>query len=97
MTPQSNDVGFCKTRDDKPLGYTDWVEEVKERVMANCAWDRIGLWLYPTTRNTAWSDVFFHVCEAARNSTEVIYLKGRCVCGESPPDGIKMVALLEKL
>ena len=86
------------------LNYDEWVKYIQTQIDSpSCAWNRVGVWGFPTKDNIAHSEVVIHYCQ----KYYVMYKNGGMVaakdfnkcraCGEDVPDGIKMIALLEKL
>lgn len=66
-------------------------------------WVDVGEWSYPTKINSSFKEVFYHMwCKGGKKS--LVYLHKNdlafthCTfCGEKVPEGLRMVALLEKL
>jgi hypothetical protein len=74
--------------------YKDWSENLNHD-----SWDHIGEWAYPKKCNVFYSDCFYHHCEGDAVESEYTPLQEDVCnrCGVKVPDGIKMIALLEKL
>lgn len=82
--------------------FEDWKRDtIKNCDQENVNWKTIGDWAYPTKKNNTYSEVLCHLCEEYKNknNTNNTYLNfNKCgYCGMKVPDGIKMIALLEKL
>ena len=67
--------------------------------LSTTQWKAIGDWMYPTKENISFREVFVHLCvERKTRERSIDYSFNECkCCGEKVPDGIKMIALLEKL
>ncbi len=84
--------------------YEEWVVDIKKRIdEPSCHWNRIGIWGFPTKTNYKFHDTMIHYCREyhrACNNNETVrpHNWDKCKsCGKETPDGIKMIALLEKL
>ncbi len=91
--------------------FEDWCARVTRTTDNNNSWTRIGEWAFPSHQNGRFTAVFFHLCEKAwelsyngNGSGSGLGLgamdleEDKChVCYKPVPDGIKMIALLEKL
>ena len=84
--------------------YKTWLKDIQYRIdEPACQWNRVGIWAFPTKTNHHFHDTMIHyckkywmVCNDLRANRPRDFEK--CVsCGEMTPDGIKMIALLEKL
>ena len=85
--------------------YKEWVSIIQKQIdMPGCLWNRVGIWGFPSKDNGSFSDVVIHYCfryYTLYKSGGSTYVDKQfhkcCACGEETPDGIKMIALLEKL
>ena len=84
--------------------YEEWVSDINKRIdEPSCMWKRIGIWGYPTKANDTFHDTMIHYCReyysaCMENELRRPHNWDKCKsCGEETPDGIKMIALLEKL
>lgn len=87
--------------DDGPrAGYLTY--EAWKKGLNHASWRHVGEWAFPRKTNSGYSDVFYHWCREAMPLRGVGMYTGLndtgCgLCGTPVPDGIKMIALLEKL
>ncbi len=80
--------------------FEEWKKSMREICnRADVSWNVEGDWLYPAAHNTAYHGVLSHLCrEHQIASPRMDYSIDKCrYCGEEPPAGIKMLALLEML
>ncbi len=93
--------------------YEQWLADIQKTIDApSCLWNRIGIWGFPTMVTPMSHDTLIHYCEAyykscqnnsqrswaLRHMTPHGLENTHCAsCGVVVPDGIKMIALLEKL
>lgn len=76
---------------DYPKDYPDGYS-----VQAEYGWRRLHTdWLISTRSNGTYSQCAFHLCkESWLRADTICRLEGECVCGETVPEDIRMVALL---
>ena len=65
-------------------------------------WINVGMWSYPTKKNGYFNYVIYHGCNGQLEASWILKEEDmafdHCVyCKEKVPDGLKMIALLEKL
>ena len=84
--------------------YEDWVKDIQKRIdEPNCLWNRVGIYGFAAKGNDMFNEVIIHYCysywlECQKEIPKKDREFDRCTaCGEATPDGIKMIALLEKL
>lgn len=86
--------------------YKVWLHSIQTRIdEPSCQWNRVGIWGFPTKSNYHFHDTMIHYCKeywkACQNHDGISKQPrdfNKCAaCGEMTPDGIKMIALLEKL
>ena len=86
--------------------YEDWVEWCTTPDN-NTQWAGVGSWLWPKSNNKSYSDQVVHYCRAyydtrGEGTRNYMKLTGTSCqpchyCGVEVPDGIKILALLEKM
>lgn len=89
------------------IGYDEWLSDVYTAIdRGPTTWKRIGIWAFPTNSNHTYSECVVHYCRelwrltSTRGGTRGVnsFSFHECdYCGKKTPDGIKMIALLEKL
>ena len=86
------------------MSYDVWVRDIKKEIdLEKSQWNRVGIWGFPSKDNSCFTDMVIHYCEdyhvwwSNDNPFPTRSLDKCHVCGEETPDGIKMIALLEKL
>lgn len=94
----------CELR-DKMAGYKEWHEKMHRDYDNSTYWSRIGDWGYPIQGNDSWAcGTFNHLCYEKWKSivdddkwekAETDYICSHC--SEVVPEGLRMVAFLEKL
>ncbi len=82
--------------------FKTWVEDVERTIdTPMCLWSRVGRWAFPTRDNGTWSEVIIHYCYeyylVHDKMSHVKTFNGCRFCGEDAGDGMRMIALLEKL
>ena len=85
--------------------YKTWLKDIQNRIDEPfCQWNRVGIYGFPTKNNRHFHDTIIHyckkywmVCNGDRERKRTRDFNKCVACGEVTPDGIKMIALLEKL
>ena len=85
--------------------YKTWLKDIQDRIdEPSCQWNRVGIWAFPTKTNYHFHDSMIHyckeyhiICESGLNQNKKRDFDKCKACGKATPDGIKMIALLEKL
>ena len=87
----------------QPYPYEAWLDRIKGEYglydnTSRFGWRRLDEdWLVSTRINQSYPQNAFHLCYKTYNIREgngVIKLDGTCDCGESVPEGVRMMALL---
>ena len=92
-----------RDRHKQPYPYEAWMDKIKGEYglydnTSRFGWRRLDEdWLVSTRINQSYPQNAFHLCYKTYNIREgngVIKLDGTCDCGESVPEGVRMMALL---
>ena len=87
----------------KVHGYADCDRNTTNPDCHMVYWVEVGEWSYPTKRNSSFKEVFYHAwCKEQRKSAafleeDDLAFTHCTTCAKKVPDGLKMIALLEKL